>query len=154
VIGTATAGASGAWTLNTQLPTSGVQSITLKATDAAGNAGASAGTSFYDQVGGVHFTGYGGDNVEIGANHDTLTGGGGHDSFVFNAKFGVETVSDFDPANDKIVFDHTLFASASAVLQHSAQVGADTVITYDGSDKVTLHNVTLSSLHTSNFVFI
>jgi hypothetical protein len=154
VIGTATANASGAWTLNAKLSATGVQSITLNATDAAGNAGASGGTTFYDQSGGVHFVGYGGDNVEIGANRDTLTGGGGHDLFVFNPKFGLETVSDFDPTNDKIAFDHTLFSSPSAVLQHAAQVGADTAITYDGSDKVTLHNVTLGSLHAANFVVI
>lgn len=34
------------------------------------------------------------------------------------------------------------------------QVGADTVITFDADDTITLHNVQMSSLHASDFVFV
>ncbi|MDB5445628.1 MAG: hypothetical protein JWQ97_945 [Phenylobacterium sp.] len=84
--------------------------------------------------------------------------------FVFNPGFGKETVTDFTPgavsgsgqvvAADVLAFDHTLFANASSVMSHARQVGADTLITYDNGDIVTLRGVTLNSLHASDFVFV
>jgi hypothetical protein len=38
-------------------------------------------------------------------------------------------------------------------MAHSAQVGADVVITLSANDSIALHNVTLSQLHANDFVF-
>jgi Ca2+-binding RTX toxin-like protein len=92
--------------------------------------------------------------VLVGRGGDTLTGGGGHDTFVFNAKFGVETVTDFNPQTDTISIDHTLFGSFASVLQHATQSGTSTVITYDASDVITLQHTGLGSLTSADFVFI
>jgi hypothetical protein len=44
-----------------------------------------------------------------------------------------------------------MFASAAVVLSDAQQVGSDVVITHDALDVVTLHNVQLANLHTSDF---
>jgi hypothetical protein len=50
--------------------------------------------------------------------------------------------------------DSTLFANFAAVQSHAQQVGADTVITFDAANTITLKNVTLSSLNVDDFQFI
>ena len=50
--------------------------------------------------------------------------------------------------------DHTVFADYAAVQTHMTQVGADIVITFDGHDTITLHDVQMWSLHASDFVFV
>ena len=88
-----------------------------------------------------------------------LIGGPGNDTFVFAAGFGNDTSTGFtagpNPApHDIITFDHTIFADFAAVMAASAPVGADTVITADASDTVTLTNVAVASLHADDFSFI
>jgi glucose-6-phosphate dehydrogenase assembly protein OpcA len=55
----------------------------------------------------------------------------------------------FDP-----VFRSTLFADYDAVMVSTSQVGADTVITVDADNAVTLLNVNMSSLHRDDFAFV
>jgi len=72
----------------------------------------------------------------------TIFGGGGHDTFTFNAGFGHATIADFDISHETINIDHTLFADFSDILAHATDVGADTVITDAANDTIILQGVT------------
>ncbi len=85
---------------------------------------------------------------------DILTGGGGADVFAFDPGFGKDEVTDFVAGTDKIAFDSGLFADFAAVQAHAAQVGADTVITYNSGNQVTLDGVSLAGLQASDFMFV
>ncbi|MFT4129087.1 hypothetical protein [Labrys sp. (in: a-proteobacteria)] len=96
------------------------------------------------------------DTLEGGAGADTLTGGVGVDTFVFKPAFGNDTISDFTASGtgaDQINIDHNVFADWAALLSHTTQSGADTIITADANDVITLKNTTVSSLQQSNFHF-
>jgi Ca2+-binding RTX toxin-like protein len=84
---------------------------------------------------------------------DTLTGGRGHDTFVFDANFGSDIIKNFNVKNDVIQFDVALFVNYAAVMKDTKQVGPDSVIQYDANNSVTLDNVTASSLSSRNFHF-
>jgi Ca2+-binding RTX toxin-like protein len=91
--------------------------------------------------------------------YDTLTGGYGADKFVFASDngavdFGHDTITDFKAGEDHLQFDHSIFKDFGAVQQHMQQVGNDVVITYDGNDSITLHDVTMANLHASDFIFV
>jgi beta-glucanase (GH16 family) len=158
LLGTATAGSTGAWSLGVALSGSGVHSLTQTATDAAGNGGSAPGVTLYSAQANQSLVGGAGADVLIGRGGDTLTGGAGSDHFVFNPAFGKETILDFKPgtataAGDQVHFDHTFVPDFAHVIADAKQVGADVVITVDRSDVLTLHNVNLSALHASDFVF-
>jgi len=69
--------------------------------------------------------------------------------------FGHDTITGFSTASfDKVAFSTAEFASYAAVMADARQVGANTVITADAADSVTLAGVTLSSLSSSNFEFV
>ena len=87
-----------------------------------------------------------------GEGNDTLTGGADSDQFVFTANFGHDTIVDFTHGEDHIVFDQAIFQTVSDILAHASQVGADTVITFDQSNSVTLKNVDKNNLSTTDFV--
>jgi Ca2+-binding RTX toxin-like protein len=87
----------------------------------------------------------------IGGPGDTLNGGAAADNFVFKSDFGSNTVNNFTPGTDALQFSQSMFASASAVLGDAQQVGSDVVIEYNPLDVVTLHNIQLANLHTSDF---
>ena len=92
-----------------------------------------------------------------GTTSDLFTGNGGIDKFVFHgAAFGNDTITDFTTgsSHDVIQFDHTVLASFAAVKAHAVQVGANTVITIDNSDSVTLLGVSLSHLKAADFHFV
>jgi Ca2+-binding RTX toxin-like protein len=99
------------------------------------------------------FAGNGRDRVIGGDGNDRLNGGGGPDTFVFGPGFGHDVVTDFGHA-DHIEFDGGVFQNFKQVQAASHQVGADTVITLDADDSITLLGVTLSSLHASHFDFV
>jgi len=96
--------------------------------------------------------GDGNDILNAGAGVNTLTGGGGDNTFVFNQRFGVNTITDFG-AGDVLSFNHADFDSFAAVMAHAATSGANTVIAFDGDDKVTLLNFARSDLTASMFKF-
>jgi VCBS repeat-containing protein len=93
--------------------------------------------------------------VLIGGPNDTLVATRSPDTFVFGpTNFGVNTIKNFNVHDDKIQIDHALFANFAAVQSHAARVGADTVITYDAADSITLQGVALSHLHASDFLIV
>src|SRR5262249_23004139 len=89
------------------------------------------------------------------AGNQTITTGGGYDTFVVNPGFGNDVITNFDLSKDVIQFNPALFANYSAVIAPTStqKVGASTVITYDANDTLTLANVTASSLSPTNFKF-
>jgi Ca2+-binding RTX toxin-like protein len=96
------------------------------------------------------------DTITGGAGNDTMTGGSGNDIYVFNAGFGQDTVTDFAAgagAGDAIDFDDAIFADYAAVIAAASTSGSNTVITVDGSNSITLQNVSLASLNQDDFRF-
>jgi Ca2+-binding RTX toxin-like protein len=94
----------------------------------------------------------GNDRLIGGDGNDRLTGGHGGDTFVFGPGSGHDVVTDFSHA-DHIEFDGGVFHNFKQVLAASHQVGADTVITVDANDSITLLGVSLHGLHASHFDF-
>lgn len=88
-----------------------------------------------------------------GLGDDTLTGGAGADTFVFDFGGGNDTVTDFTAGQDVCSFDASAFADFDALIASAVQDGADTVITVDAGQSVTLDGVTLSALQASDFTF-
>ncbi len=97
--------------------------------------------------------GNGNDSLTGGAGDDVMAGGNGNDLFVFESGFGKDTINGFQTI-DRIQFDNDLFADFSSVQAASQQVGADTVITLDADNTITLHNVQLTSLQANDFLFV
>ena len=102
-----------------------------------------------------------GSTITLGNGADTVTavgslinGGRGHDTFVLAGSFGEETITNFSPAHDNIVLAQTMFANFGAVQADMAQVGANTVITYDPANAITLTDIKASSLRASDFRFV
>ena len=112
------------------------------------------GSQFNDTLRGTS-----GNNVLTGlGGNDKLTGGAGNDTFVFSPGFGKDTITDFAAGpnsgpHDIIAMDQTMFADFDAVMAASTQVGANTVITVDAGNAITLSNVKMSSLQSDDFVF-
>jgi Ca2+-binding RTX toxin-like protein len=92
----------------------------------------SAGVTLYSPAGGQQLKGASGNDVLIGGRADTLTGGGGSNTFVFNPSFGKDTIKNFNVSQDVLRFDHTLFsnATASQVLSqtHDSSAGAAVIV--------------------------
>ena len=86
-----------------------------------------------------------GATVLIGGPGDTLTGGKGSDTYVFTGQFGQNTITNYNPNKDLIELDHSHFKSFGDVQAATHQVGANTVITEDTSNSVTLVGVNMSS---------
>jgi uncharacterized membrane protein YdcZ (DUF606 family) len=82
-----------------------------------------------------------------------VTANGGSDAFVFGAAIGTEVINGFAPT-DTIQFSKSDFASWSALSSHMTQSGANTVITLNSSNTVTLDGVTATTLTTSEFKFV
>jgi len=97
--------------------------------------------------------GNGNDVIVGGAGDDLMSGGNGDDLFVFDAGFGMDTITALQ-GNDRIQFDSALFADFDAVLEASQHVGGDTVITLDDNNTITLHGVQIASLQASDFLFV
>ncbi len=99
----------------------------------------------------------GDDTINGGLGNDTITSGVGDDIIVFKPNFGLDTITDFQAgagSADVLEFDTSLFTDFEAVLAAAAQVGDDTVITYDASNTVTLKNVAVTSLHDDDVRFV
>ncbi len=108
--------------------------------------------------------GTGVDTLNGGAGNDTLTGGAGADTFVYEAallggsavvSFGQDRITDFAVNVDKIQFDTAVFANGTAVLAATADDGlGNTVITYNGSNTITLAGVLKAALDVNDFTFV
>jgi Ca2+-binding RTX toxin-like protein len=95
-------------------------------------------------------------NVFVGSSgNDVLTGAGANDTFVFAfGNTGHEIINNFQPSSDTIEFDNvdfTTFQQLQALMQPS---GSDVVINLSASESVTLHGVTMDTLHASNFAIL
>lgn len=100
--------------------------------------------------------GAGDDRFEGGGGHDTVNGGAGSDTFVFAPGFGRDTIEDFAAgagAGDLIEIASSIFADFDSLLAAASQTGADTVITVDAENSITLKNVAKSALHQDDFQF-
>jgi Ca2+-binding RTX toxin-like protein len=98
-------------------------------------------------------------NVITGnSGNNVITTGAGADTVIIaSAVFGADTITDFTAGSasthDTLQFAHGIFASYADVLAHAHQVGANTVITYDTYNSITLQHVTLTSLTSNDFHF-
>jgi hypothetical protein len=158
LIGTVTADNLGNWSLQTDIKANTVHKFTETWTDVDGNTGHSAGVTLYAPNANKILIGGSGNDFLIAGHNDTLTGGGGRDTFVFNPGFGNNTITDFNVSQDVLRFDHTLFAktTASQVLSqtHDDSKG-DAIIVVHHGDTVTLIGVTVAQLqsHLGDFTF-
>ena len=101
--------------------------------------------------------GGGADVVNGGSGNDTMDGGTGNDSLVFNAGFGLDTITAFGDSGtnqDVIEFDSSIFASFAEVQAAMQQVGANTIITDDANNRITLNGVAMASLGADDFRFV
>jgi Bacterial Ig-like domain len=146
-LGTVTADGSGDWHLQTKL-SSGTHQFTETATDVAGNTGNSVAVTDYATSGHKTLTGGSGYDFLIAGPNDTLIGGAGNDTFVFNQGFGNETVANFNPNQDQLAFNKALFAQSTAafVLSQTHDTSFGAVIVVDPHDTITLPGVTTAQL--------
>ncbi|SDY83852.1 calcium-binding protein [Citreimonas salinaria] len=86
--------------------------------------------------------GSGADWLDGGAGDDTLAGGADADSLIFRTGCGIDTVTDFDTAADRLLLDDALWSgtlSATQVLSTYGSVsGSDFVLSFDGGEQVIL----------------
>ncbi|HWD25528.1 MAG TPA: calcium-binding protein [Rhizomicrobium sp.] len=97
--------------------------------------------------------GAGNDTLNGGTGDDTLTGGSGVDTFQFLNGDGKDTITDFTPGTDHLILHSYDVMSFAALQGLMTQSGADTVITFDPNNVITLHNVTIAQLHAGDFMF-
>jgi VCBS repeat-containing protein len=96
------------------------------------------------------FMGNGQDLLVAGLN-DAWHAGSGQDTFAFNAAgFGNNTISGFNPSQDVLSFNASLFSNYAAVHAATTQSGSSAVITDSHGDQVTLVGVNASQLTSSN----
>jgi trimeric autotransporter adhesin len=128
---------------------SGIENMTGSAFNDAliGNAGA-------NMING----GAGDDIITGGAGADTLIGGLGTDTFNFAAGFGKDTIIDFTAGLGATDVLHltlgTAFDTYAEVMAAATQVGANTVITINAADTITLNNVLKTALVADDFSFV
>ena len=87
--------------------------------------------------------------------HDTLTGAGGNDEYVFAQPIGNDTIYNFNAATDKIdLIGFANVASFSNIQANIAEDGnGDAVITIGAGETITLQGVNPASLTAADFVF-
>jgi VCBS repeat-containing protein len=107
----------------------------------------------------VALTGTSGKDVIFATGHtDTLTGGASADQFVFTPETNssADTITDFKPGEDHIDLRAFSFVDSSNIAgwlgSHAATSGADTLLSLNSGDSITLKNVALASLHASDFI--
>ncbi|MVT65075.1 hypothetical protein GPL21_08135 [Bradyrhizobium pachyrhizi] len=88
---------------------------------------------------------------------DVFFGSGYQDKFVFAPNFNHDTILNFTPGEDQIDLSTVVSASTFSTWfdQHVATSptnSADTLITVDGADTITLHNVAKASLSQNDFI--
>jgi hypothetical protein len=128
-----------------------VETLVLFGAATSGSGNGAANTLFANATLGSTLTGGGGD--------DALYARAGNDTFVFAANMGNDTVHSFTAgsgAGDVLQIDHTLYNGdfSDLMANHTAEVGADTVITFDATDSITLAGVLRTSLNADDFAFV
>jgi hypothetical protein len=105
------------------------------------------------------------DHATVSGNNDTVafigagfpssvSVAGTSETFKFQAALGQVTITGFEAATDNIYLSASDFGGNWTGLQsHMAQVGANTVITLDANNTITLVGVTESSMQSSHFHF-
>jgi hypothetical protein len=99
--------------------------------------------------------------VAIVGSHDTVDVGvanalsleGANDVLDLQQLFGHTTLSDFG-ATDVMEISKADFADFQALLSHTTQSGANSLITLDSHDTIELTNVARTSLTASEFKFV
>lgn len=76
------------------------------------------------------FGGNGNDRLEGGTGSDALSGGKGADEFVFSTNGGVDTISDFDSAQDRILLDDSIWSGDLSASQLVAFFGSSSEDSY------------------------
>ena len=94
------------------------------------------------------------DRITGDSNNNTFDGRGGNDTFVFKPLFGNDTITDFQPGQDTIEIDQTIFSNFADLQNHMGPPGTNTVITDANNDTITLLNVAQGNLHASDFHFV
>ncbi len=88
--------------------------------------------------------------INGGDGDDILTSLGGLDTFIFNSKFGDDTVTDFADGLDKLLFDLDTDANPTV---SAAQVGNDTLVDVGGEGSILLKDFLASNFNESDYVF-
>jgi hypothetical protein len=94
------------------------------------------------------------DTIEmLGSSGNWLSLSGNSEMIAFAAQFGQSYVSGFN-STDTMAFSMSDFVDFQALQSKMSQSGADTIITLDASNSVTLANTKLTDLASSQFKFI
>jgi trimeric autotransporter adhesin len=93
------------------------------------------------------------DTIKMFGASDTASKNGADDTFVFHPAIGQDTINGFS-STDSIRFSASDFANWAALVPAISQSGANTVITLDASDTITLTGVTATSLTQGQFHFV
>ena len=94
--------------------------------------------------------------IQGGSGNDLLIAGSGNDTFVFQANFGHDTISNFKVDTDVIAIDHSVVADFQALLAAAHDDGhGNSVIAPDANHSITVQNVTVAQLvqHQGDFHF-
>ncbi|TMJ05908.1 MAG: hypothetical protein E6G97_01040 [Alphaproteobacteria bacterium] len=98
--------------------------------------------------------GAGNDTLDGQAGADTLTGGRGADVFVYVCGDGADRIADFSTGEgDTVDLSGARIATFAGLLACAMQVGADTVIAFEGGDTLTLEETSRDKLGAASFVF-
>lgn len=97
------------------------------------------------------------DIINGGAGNDTLRGAFNADTFVFEDGFGLDTIVDFEALNVYEKIDLSLVSAITdffdLVANHMLPSGSDVLVNAGGGDVLTLANVSLLDLDSSDFIF-
>ncbi len=98
--------------------------------------------------------GGGNDRLEGGLGNDQLTGGAGADVFVFSnlAGEGVDTIKDYDDAQDQIDLQDFGFSAFADVLALTTQVGANLEVDFGGGDMLIIENFLLANFNSVDVI--
>ena len=94
--------------------------------------------------------------IQGGSGNDVLIAGSGNDTFVFQANFGHDTISNFKVDTDVIAIDRSVVADFQALLAAAHDDGhGNSVIAPDANHSITVNNVTVAQLvqHQGDFHF-
>ncbi|MBT6403048.1 MAG: hypothetical protein HOK11_01345, partial [Rhodospirillaceae bacterium] len=133
----------------------GSDSFTYTITD--GNSGFDTGTVLISVLtDGDALIGTASDEILQGSSlDDNMSGGGGDDLFQFKDGDGDDTITDFTAgvgSDDRLDISEFGFTDLADLLAATNDAGADTVITLDADDSVTLIGVQKADLHEDDFL--